>query len=242
MLILCDSGDRRVNDFVIGTIWASKEAFINFEMEILELRIKEKYWGELKWSKTIGNEKTLNFYKKVIKLFLDSRVVNFSVVVVNKDKLKSCGQHMGKNFLSSIPNFIYVIVSRRASKYCERTVALNIIADKGELQTKVNTLKKILTVRIGNDPELKKIGVTLEHVTMCDSHICSSMQICDFLSGAITARTNKLIFPDNKKVLVQQIESKLEIDLSKPTPIYYKKFNIWHWTPSNMVTKHLTVN
>jgi hypothetical protein len=234
MLVASDIGDSRAQKVVFGAIWAptQPEGFLRFEDEMNKLRLKYKCWGKLQWKKSISNENVYNFYRDSMKLFVNSELINFSSIVVDRDVLHRSGQHMGRDINAAKGRFVYLLLSRGSKRYCETGDALHVLLDQGEHSpTQINVIRNdIEHYYLLNQTSAP--GLSVDHIQQCDAHIISGIQVADFIIGAISHRMNSTTCSDNHEKLTTYLETKLLQNLSYATPHWHKKVNVWSWTPS----------
>jgi len=228
MFIGCDISGQLKKDkyWILGSVWIPKERLPQYEEAICYFRLKNKLWGELKW--TYITPQKLKEYKEFISISLQNLPIEIKVILLEKKRIKLkefCGNSTGKMF----SKFFYLLIRSHIIKLPKITSFDVLIDEEDWMREQSLNLKGFLEQFLirGN---FKK---TVNHLSQCDSKICSILQLCDLINGAISAKLNQLdtdISADRKEI-IRHIESILKHPLSDPTIPTAEKFNLWIWRP-----------
>lgn len=237
MLVATDVGSPSVDKVVLGSIWVplTDRGFFELDQKILRLRTDRRCWGEFKWSKSKSSEDIRETYRQLASTFLQHGNACFSCVVIEKDILRRTGQHMGRNIDEALPNFTYLLLSRRAPQYCRSASELTVLLDRGEYRGRETEVRDLFDdhLRRGQNPqELQNI----RHIQEAHSHITPMLQLADLFTGAVTQRVNGTRSGEDRTFLCDYLEGQ-GINLSEPTYPSETKFNIWHWNPHPVVVR-----
>jgi hypothetical protein len=230
LLVASDIGDTQPPKVVFGALWVpiANGGFLDFETRVKELRLKYKCWGKLQWKKSISSGPVFDFYKACLDLFVDSQAVTFSSIVVDQQILHNSGQHMGKNINAAKAKFVYLLLSRGSVRYCSKDDTIHVLLDKGE-----HSSAEILAIKqdIEHYYRVNRPNNGVDHIQQCNAHIMSSIQIADFIIGALNHRINATKSSQQHEDLTQHLEERLGQNLKYPTPQWQMKLNIWNWLP-----------
>jgi hypothetical protein len=236
MFVACDESgtDSTTPFFVLGTVWVRKDDLIQFETEIIRLRLQKKCWGEIEWNK-IGGQSTsssvIDFYKNFLYLAFTKIPFSFHCIVVKKSLLNLRTYHSNNMDLAKF-KFFRLIIGKFGQKLPQNLRKKIFILYDQFNETKAsreNQWARKMRDTIEND-----IGSPLEHIQPCDSHICSLIQFCDLLTGAVGAVWNGRLKTGHPKAeIVDFIEKNTKIKLNIATLPTATKYNIWLWRPFN---------
>lgn len=239
MFVACDESGIDSSDkyLVIGAVWVSKEAIIDLEKDVTELRIDRKCWGEIKWEK-VRKGYTEHFYKSFIDTVLDGNEVFMSFIIVDKSLADLKVYHKGNPDLMRF-KFTYLLLSRNAERLLQTTEERNemhVVLDSFEESTESRDEKWFAGLRENLE---RHLGCEIDHVQTCTSHICSLIQFCDLYTGAVATlwNTSPSKITDTKKDLIDYMESKIDKKLNVVTLPTSKKLNIWPWRPAIDLSK-----
>ncbi|MBU1102757.1 DUF3800 domain-containing protein [Patescibacteria group bacterium] len=226
MFIGCDSSGYLQKDryLTLGTVWISKEQLPKYEEAVCLFRLKNKLWGEIKWEKITPQK------LKEYKLFLNISLADFSpeIKIILRDKKIRVPKGYFKNKGEMISTFYYMLISNHIGRKTQKT-SFDILLDKENwINEQSLNLKGFLQFSFikGN------CGHLLNHLSQCDSKICSAIQLCDLVIGAVSAKLNQNRISNDKKEIIEHIEKILNHPFDKPTLPSAKKFNLWLWRPT----------
>lgn len=238
MFVACDESGINPSDkyLVIGSAWISKTDLCHFESNVTELRLKKKCWGEIEWSKVHTMSKSMcQFYKDFISLGFQELPIFLRFIVVDKTLLDMETYHQNSLELVRF-KFTNLMISRYAERFfdSQRNKGLHIVFDSFSQSTLArgenwqNKMRQYIE---------QHLGVEIEHLQPCCSHICSLVQFCDLFAGAVSISWNK---PSNitntQKELIEHMESVTSKKLNFRTSLTDKEFNLWVWRPSPLRT------
>jgi len=228
MFIGCDISGQLKEDkyWILGSVWIPKEKLPQYEEAICYFRLKNKLWGELKWTGITPQK--LKEYKEFLTITLQEFPLKIRVILLEKKNIKLkefYGNSKGKMFST----FFYLLLRSHIIRLPTAT-SFDILLDEEDwIREQSLNLKGFLEYFLTKGHFNKSIN----HLSQCDSKICSLLQFCDLISGAISAKMNK---PDenisnDKKEIIKHIENLLNHSLSDLTPLTDERFNLWRWRP-----------
>lgn len=231
MLISCDiSGEQKKDRYlVLGSAWIPKEQLPKYEEAVCFFRIKNKLWGEIKWLKI--EPQKINEFKEFLNISLQKFPFEIKIIVRDKKIKVPKGRFRNKGEMKS--TFYYELINnhmKRALSRNSKITSFDVLLDKeGELRNQSLNLKSCLQF------SLIRNGVkqSISHLSQCDSKICSALQLCDLVIGAVSAKLNQpsIKISKSKKEIIKYIEKILNHSLDKPTLPSSVKFNLWIWRP-----------
>lgn len=240
MYILVDDSSQKVTNFGsisgFGSIWISEESLLALELEVVQLRIKHKCWGELKWTNVDKNHSTI--YLELIDLFIKHNAYYNQISFINHTSENIKVYHSGDKKVAEMKAIFALILynyQRYATNFCKNKT-LKILFDKQILKS--SEYKEALL----NNLTEGKTKTPIEICTSCHSHILGSLQLTDLLVGAGIAYTcftvgksnSKYDFtlPIDKMNFFKYTTSKLDL---KPVysgkPLSTVKSNNWFYQP-----------
>ncbi len=238
MFVACDESgiDPSKKYLVIGSAWISKENLVELEKRVTEIRLKEKCWGEIEWKKVKNSTSNAMFkvYKDFIDLAFQDLSIFFHFVVVEKSLLDMVKYHNDSLELVRF-KFMQMLLSRHAENFLDPKGrrGLHIVFDSFDM----NERARGEAAKIRSFIE-RRLDGPIEHLQPCASHICSLIQICDLLTGAIASSWNEppSKISSKKEKLIKIIEEKSGKVLKSRTLVTERKFNIWVWQPTRRVS------
>ncbi|KXU34123.1 hypothetical protein AXK11_08745 [Cephaloticoccus primus] len=223
--VYCDESCHLENDgqraMVLGALWCPSNHRKQLVRKIRELKrlhgLSDAF--EIKWVKV--SPAKLDFYKSLIDLFFDERVLGFRALVVpDKGKLN----HL--RFNQSHDEFYYkqwyTLLNRLVEPRYRYRIFLDIKDTHGV--SKVRRLHDFLCN--GNYDFNQDIIESLELVHSSDLAL---LQLADLLIGALAYLHRGLLGSGAKSLLVNQLKDKLGANLEKSTLPQEKKFNLFIW-------------
>jgi len=232
MFIYCDiSGQLKTDKYwVIGSTWIKKEQLPKYEEAVISFRLKNKLWGEIKWEKITPQK--LKEYKEFVDISLKQFSSGVKIIIRNKKLYPStnCFANDGE-MLSS---FCYLLISRHLKREINKTKGISsfdiLIDEEGWMRNQSINLKSFLEMSLVKG----KIKQSINHLSQCDSKICSFPQFCDLIIGAVSAKLNQPTenISKDRQEMITYIENVLKCSLSAPTLPSAEKFNLWLWRPT----------
>lgn len=230
MFLACDISGKLKKDryLVIGSTWIQKQQLPEYEKAVSSFRLKNNLWGELKWTKITSQK--INEYKDFLTLSLTK--FNFETKVIVRDRKISIPRDRFSSKEELISTFYFLLLSRhlvRILKIKPNINSFEILFDKGDLEKQILNLKFFLNHSL-NRLNLKKSF----HLCECDSKICSAVQLCDLITGAVSTKLSNpwSSIAKSQQDIIQHIEKLLKYKLDNPTLPSATTFNLWIWRPS----------
>lgn len=217
--IYCDESCHLEHDgsnaMVFGALTCAGASVRDVDDAIKALRVKHNYVRELKWTKL--SKLDLPFYDELLTLFFSTPSLRFKAVVVPD---KSLLDHETFNH-GSAHTFYYKIAYFALRDFIEEGKTYRLYLDYMDTlgRSKVRKLKEVLQSLSPKSIEAQTIR----------SHESQLIQVCDLLIGAIcfSNRTDVESTSATKVELVRMIVQKAGHRLTRSTPKYAKKFNIF---------------
>lgn len=183
-LILDESEEYR--KMVFGGILISEKQLPNFEAKFVNLRIKHKLFGEIKWSRIDQYHRR---YCEFIDLFFEEENTTFHSICYRRNGIEKyrAGYTLIKTITWKMQNAginepLYVLFDNDGNL--------------GDVESR--EIRKIAK----KDPRFKQ---ELEFCSQGTSHILGAMQITDLLTGAVCSTINSGIISKNKKKVMEHI-------------------------------------
>jgi len=231
MMICCDISGEMSSDkyWVLGSAWIPKEQLPHYEKAVCDFRMQNKLWGEIKW--TSVSPQKLKEYKHFLKLSLHEFPIEIKVMLLDREIItpKYYDGDEGK----MLSTFYYTLLKNhmpRLSSLKSRASSFDILIDKEKwVRDQSLNLKNFLSEFLS----LKDSQKSISHLSQCDSKVCSLLQLCDLIIGAISATWNskEVILLSDKKEIIKHIEDLFELPLNEPTFPTETKFNLWLMKP-----------
>lgn len=231
MFIGCDISGQLKKDryWILGSVWIPKEQLPQYEEAVCYFRLRNKLWGELKWTGITPQK--VNEYKEFLTLSLQKSPTEIKVILLNKKNItpKYFGNNKGKMFST----FYYILLKNHMARLLKIKPMVNsfdILLDEEDwMREQSLNLKGFLEYFLVTGGFKKSIN----HLSQCDSKICSLLQCCDLITGAISAKLNQpeINISNDKKMIIKHIENILNHPLNMLTLPTSKKFNLWLMRP-----------
>lgn len=213
--LYCDESCHLENDgkefMLISYICVAYPQLQLYKAQILSLKQRHHFYGEIKWSKVSRSK--YGFYSDLVDLFFGTDLL-FRAIVVPKSKINN------NAFSQDYDTFYFKMYYQLLYHKMDMMNTYNIYLDvKDTLSArKVHKLKEILNVHFDTIRNLQNIR----------SHESVFMQLTDFLMGALAYNLNE----PNKKMLaktrlIEKIRTLSRADLKRSTPKDQDKFNIF---------------
>lgn len=229
MFIGCDISGQLKKDkyWILGSVWIPKEQLPQYEEAVCCFRLKNKLWGELKW--TGVSPQKLKGYKEFLTLSLEKFPMVIKVILLEK-KIVKLKEFYRNNEGKMFSTFFYLLL-RSHMRRSPITTSFTVLLDKeGWIREQTLPLRDFLESFLFKGGFKKAI----EHLSQCDSKICSLLQFIDLINGAISTKWNQsdINISTDKKEIIKHIEGILNHSLLEPTLPTATRFNLWLWRPS----------
>jgi hypothetical protein len=200
---------------VVGSISISKDDFLDFESEVLKLRLKHNDFEEIKW---IDQPKSrTDFYFEVIDLFFKTKSLAFhsnsftSQMDQHEVQLKLVTSISWKMFFDlGYKQECFAVLDKINKKSKEKVEALKPI-----LENKKGSLKHYIKVSEG------------------ESHLTSCMQVADLFTGCLSYELNKeeiILKKKNNKFKDQFLQKLILLDTNQPLSLSSSNpYNRWKY-------------
>ena len=221
--VFCDESRHLEHDkfryMLIGGIWCEHEARRIINSNIIEIKNKSNFAGEIKWNEVTF--KKIRFFKKIIALFFKSKVLSFRCIIIDKSKLK----HDFVPLPSGLSEFYYKMYYYMLNKKICPPNSYRIFLDyKGKNNTeKTNNLRNI----IGHTyyDYSNEIVPLMQSVHSIQHPI---LQLTDLFIGAIGYECNDLTTSETKLEICAYIKELSSMpSLKITTPYRENKFEIF---------------
>lgn len=198
--------------------------------------IQKKYnmnFLEIKWRKLW--KKTLDLYKELVDFCIDSELIQFHCIVVNKQDLNLEKYHNNDEELAFYKRYYFLLKNK-----IKRGFQYNIFLDfkiKKE-KSRIKNLKQFLD--IDSCPE-KDWTFPVRHIGEYNSHDHIFIQLADLFIWAVCYARNEIKTNDNQNNPKQQLISYISQKIRKPNLLFSSsnhqdtKFNIYHIKLKNNV-------
>lgn len=227
--IYCDESCHLEHDrqpiMIIGGMWCPKGSVKQISDEIREIKNRHAARGEIKWTKVANSRR--DFFIKIVDYFFNAPSLNFRCLVVDdKSKLNHDYFNMGSHDSFYYKMYYYMLrnIPKREHRY-------NIYLDIKDTRSarKVAMLKEVLCNNV-YDFTQQMIG----NIQNIHSHESEILQLADLFIGAANYYNRGLADSSTKKDVVQRIMSHAGQNLSRSSPPWGDKFNIFIFTPSEV--------
>ena len=193
----------------IGGLWVPKDEKRQILNDLRYLLNKSNFHSEWKWQKI--SKLCLQEYLSIIDYFIDSASLHFRIILVNHDQI-NYEQHHNNDSELAFYKFYYEMLE----KWILANNSYSILVDqkKNKDGNRYQRLEKVLerSVRSRN----ARI-INLHQINSADTPLA---QLCDLLTGAVTADKNDALQPGGPKYkLVDYLRKSLDIEkLSAASP------------------------
>lgn len=227
--IYCDESCHLEHDrqpiMVIGGIWCPKDATRQISAEIREIKIRHEAEGELKWTRVSHSREA--YFLELVDYFFRTPALYFRCLVVDdKSKLNHDYFNMGSH-----DSFYYKIYFYMLRNILKLEYRYNIYLDIKDTRSaqKIAILKDVLCNNV-YDFTQQMIG----NIQNIHSHESEMLQLADLFIGAVSYNNRNLAGSDAKKNVVQRIMTHAGQNLSRTSPPWVDKFNLFIFTPTEM--------
>lgn len=228
--IYCDESCHLENDrlpvMLLGGVWCPLTEVPRLAAELRDIKIRHRATGELKWTKVSAAR--LNFYLEVVNWFLAETPLHFrSLVVLNKSTLNH--EYFNK---SSHDEFYYKMYFSLLNKILSPDKQYNIYLDIKDTRSR-KKVRKLSEVLCNNVYDFT--SQMIRHIQNIHSKESDLMQVTDFLLGAVSYRHRGLSGNTAKEAVIKRLEQGLGRDLLHSTPLGEEKFNLFLFTPRQVL-------
>lgn len=221
--IYCDESCHLEHDkekvMVIGGIKCpkSRRKMIIDEIYTIKEEFKIPKMAEIKWNKV--SNCNLEYFKKIVDLFLDTPDLQFRAVIVDKTKLNH--EQFGQTHNEFYYKMYYYCLIRLVDTQAENYIYIDKKDTKGT--NKIRKLKEIIS-RKNHDFDQSKIA-KMQCVNSAELPI---LQMTDLLIGAVGYHNREIVNPSVAKLeLVKYIQSRTNYSLERSTYPSEQKFNLF---------------
>ena len=228
--IYCDESCHLENDkqksMVLGGVWAEGLDIIDAVERIKELKVKHgiSQFQEVKWTKVSPSNQAL--YLDLVDYFFDNSNLHFRGLVVPD---KSIADH--KSFNQTHDDWYYkmyfLLLTAVLSRERRYDVYLDIKDTRGG--TRVRKLREVLSNSMYDFEQN-----VVRKVQLVRSHEVQLLQLTDILIGALMYKHRGEYGSLAKKTIVQRIEERSGLSLTKNTLLTEDKFNLLIWRPEGV--------
>lgn len=227
--IYCDESCHLEHDkqpiMVVGGMWCPKEDVKKISEQIREIKNRQKARGEIKWVRVSRSRQDL--FLEFVEYFFKTPSLNFRCLVVDeKSKLNHGYFNQGSH--DSFYYKMYFYMLRNILKPEQRYNIYLDIKDTRSAQ-KLANLKDILCNNV-YDFTQQMIG----NIQNIHSHESEILQLADLFIGAISYYNRNLSANVTKRNVVQSIMNHAGQNLSRTSPPWVDKFNLFIFAPSEV--------
>lgn len=228
--IYCDESCHLEHDrqpvMLLGGVWCPLTEVPRLATELRDIKKRHKATGELKWTKV--SVARLDFYLEIVSWFLAEIPLHFrSLVVLNKSTLNH--EYFNK---SSHDEFYYKMYFSLLNKILSPDKQYNIYLDIKDTRSR-KKVRKLSEVLCNNVYDFT--SQMIRHIQNIHSKESDLMQLTDFLLGAVSYRHRGLSGNTAKEAVIRRLEQGLGRDLLHSTPLGEEKFNLFLFTPRQVV-------
>ena len=230
-LISCDeSGVHGAQYYGFGTLWMKWQRRGDFAADFRDICEKHGFQGECKWKKA-NSWRSFNFYIDLIDYFFKKRWILFHCIIIRK-AIIDMSYHRNdfdlarrKHFNMFLTNKIEKSVLAYPNRDQEYRIWVDPIASR---YRKADEAVQVIANNVLNQG-LKQIN-KVESVVTKDSRLTPTIQLCDFLLGAVIESWQGNASSEYKHRLREIIAEYLGwSSLDSDTQRDEKKFNIWYF-------------
>jgi hypothetical protein len=231
--IYCDESCHLENDginvMVLGAVWCPAEKKEEIFQRLKEIKVRHGFKStfELKWNKV--SIQKIDFYLDIINYFYDDDDLHFRALVVpDKSSLKhsAFNQTHDDFYYKMYFDLLKIILSPE----CSYNIYLDIKDTQSEI--KINKLKEVL--RTSHYDFEKRI---IKNVQQVRSHEVVTLQLTDFLTGALSYFHRGLNTSQTKLKLIERIKERSGYSLKNTTLPKESKTNIFIWKSEKIPPK-----
>lgn len=227
--IYCDESCHLEHDkqpiMVVGGMWCPKEDVKKISEQIREIKNRQKARGEIKWVRVSKSRE--EFFLELVEYFFKTPSLYFRCLMVdNKSKLNHDYFNQGSHDSFYFKMYFYMLRNILKPKH-----HYNIYLDIKDTRSaqKLANLKNILCNNV-YDFTQQMIG----NIQNIHSHESEILQLADLFIGAISYYNRNLSANVVKGNVVQSIKNHAGQNLSRTSPPWVDKFNLFVFTPSEV--------
>lgn len=209
----CDESTHLENDnmpfMIIAYVSSAYNQLRQHKEFISSLKKKHHFKGEIKWS-NVSESKYL-FYSELIDYFF-STDMNFRAIVVDKTQIDNSRE--GFTYNDFYFKMYYQLLHHKINMSFNYNIYLDIkdtISHK-----KLQKLNNILSY-----------NAAIRNIQFIHSYEVTLLQLTDLIMGAVNYKLRGLNKVTAKNKLIEKIERHSQIPLTKSTPRYANKFNLF---------------
>lgn len=225
--IYCDESCHLEHDhqkvMVMGAVWCPLEKTREIAVRLREIKVRHKLPAtfELKWGKV--SQGKADYYREALDYFFDDDDLHFrALVVADKTKLRHAafGQDHDMWYYKMYFQLLEVLFSPEAH--------YRIYLDRKDTcgARKVAKLHEVLCNNMYDFN--RKI---LERVQVINSDEVEQLQLCDFLTGAVSYANRGLANNSAKVALLDRLKQRSGYQLTRTTLLRERKVNVFVWQP-----------
>jgi Protein of unknown function (DUF3800) len=210
--LYCDESTHLKNDgnpYMLISYVSSPYIYTRtYGQQILAIKRRHKFKGEIKW--TSVSKSSYPFYAELVAYFF-STDLKFRSVIVEKAKIDH-------DRTESFDEFYYKMYYQLLHHKIDMNSVYNVYLDIKDTRShkKIAKLKDILSHH-----------AAIRNLQSIRSHESQLMQLADLIMGAINYKNRGLNKVIAKMKLIELIESHTKLPLTKTTPKYKEKFNLF---------------
>lgn len=180
---------------VIGGLWVVRERRDTISKEIRTLKTKNGISAELKWSKV--SRLKLEPYKRIVDYYWDCPDLQYRAIIIDQDAVDYKSYHEGDMELGFY-KFYYEMLEKWLLEGDDYNILLDFKnnSDARRLPVLRHMLNNYCNAR----------GGSVSNLTSIDSRQSNISQVCDLLTGALSADANGLPTGSPKHELIQHME------------------------------------
>lgn len=199
--VYCDESRHTGGDdckyAVIGGLWVTRERRDAISKELRELKDANRISAELKWSKV--SRLKLEAYERVLDYYWDCPDLYFRAIIIDQDTVDYDNFHEGDMELG-----FYKFYYEMLEKWLLAGNDYNILLDfkNNSDATRLPVLRRMVENYCGAR------GATVSNLSSIDSRQSNLSQVCDLLTGALSADANGLSTGSPKHELIQYMANR----------------------------------
>jgi len=225
--IYCDESCHLEHDqqkvMVLGAVWCPLEKSREIAVHLREIKTRHRLSSdfELKWGKVSNGQAP--YFQEVLDYFFDNNDLYFrALVVTDKSKLRH------GDFGQDHDTWYYKMYFRMLQAVLSPEARHRIYLDKKDTTGAQKVVK--LHEELCNDLYDFDRRI-IERVQIVSSHEVEQVQLCDFLTGAISYANRGLSANPAKAALVARMRQRSGYSLLRTTLLRERKLNLFCWQP-----------
>lgn len=227
--VYCDESCHLEHDgqtiMALGAIWCPADDVQRLADSVRQIKAKHNARGELKWTKV--SPKRLDFYLELVDFSFAEAALHFRCLIV-EDKARLDHEQFNKGSHDTFYYKMYYYLLRNIlTADCTFRVYVDIKDTRS--QQKVEMLKRVLCNSVR---EIS--GCDVAKIQQVRSHESELLQLADFLLGAVSYVNRDLASSAAKNAVVSAIQQRARHELTKTSPPWEPKFNVFVFSPSEV--------